>query len=96
MSLAAARLTEVFFLSDEPDAGTLEVSIDDLIWPCDDGSWSYVREINDGEDAPAIRFARTSLPPAGANISVRYSKGSGDLDAFCTVSTSPATTEEGA
>ena len=95
MSLAAARLTEVFFLSAEPDAGTLEVSIDDVIWPCDDVSCSYVREINDGEDAPAIRFARTSLPPAGANISVRYSKGSGDVEAFCTASTDPTTTAEG-
>ncbi|MFT4627347.1 MAG: hypothetical protein ACI8PZ_006031 [Myxococcota bacterium] len=94
MSLAAARLTEVFFLAEEPDAGTLEVTIDGLIWPCDDGSWTYSREIRDGTEAPAIRFPRTSLPPAGANISVRYSRGSGDEDAFCTGTT--ATAEEGA
>ncbi len=96
MSLAAARLTEVFFLADEPDPGTLEVSVDDVIWPCDDGSWSYVREINDGEDSPAIRFSRSSLPPAGANISVRYSRGSGDVTAFCVGGSATGTTEEGA
>ncbi len=83
MSIATARLTEAFFLSEEPAEDTIEVEVDGLILPCDSGQWSYQRLVNHGVDTPAIVFPRTDLPPPGAAIAVRYLRGNGEASGVC-------------
>jgi len=82
LSLNASRLNDTFVLSAEPAPSTLQVSIDDDdIIPCDDGQWTFVRT---DDDEPAVAFDRSQMPPPSSQISIRYDRGSGDVDEFCT------------
>jgi len=83
LSLNVSRLTDTFYLSDTPDPVTLQVSVNDVTIPCDDGSWSYDLVNDQGEDKPAVIFDRASLPETGSRIAIRYNHGDGDPTAFC-------------
>ena len=85
LSLNSSRLWDVFWLSTNPDAGQLELSMNDEVLPCDVGWWSYERRADEtGEERPAIVFDRDHIPPSGSHIVVRYYQGGGDPEAFCT------------
>ena len=92
LSLNASRLNDTFVLSEEPAASTLQVSIDEgEAIPCDDGQWTYTRT---DDDLPAVVFDRAQMPPPSAQISIRYDRGSGDVDEFCTGDESEESTDE--
>jgi hypothetical protein len=86
LSLASTRLTDRYFLTAEPDVGSLAVSIEDngveADIPCDLGWWTYQRLEQDGVEQPVIVFDRDHVPPAGSRIAIRYLYGSG-REAFC-------------
>jgi hypothetical protein len=94
VSLAAARLSDTFFLSDEPNVDTLLVEVGGVEQPCTDGTWSFTHQVKEGEDAPAIVFARSALPPSGEDILVRYIRGDGNEDNFCLGGSTTATQGE--
>lgn len=85
LSLTSSRLRNVYYLSEEPNLETLQVSVDDEIVPCETGQWTFDFVLDEalGEDRPAIRFADEHLPPVGAQIAVRYFPGGADPLAFC-------------
>jgi hypothetical protein len=84
LSLNASRLWDVFWLSASPDAGQLELTMNDQVIPCSVGWWTYdLREDEAGEPRPAIVFDREHIPPSGSHIVVRYYRGGGDPAAFC-------------
>ena len=83
LSLTSSRLTEVFFLSDDPDPSTIEVGVEEEIIPCDAGVWTFARADDDGVDRPAIVFDRGNLPPPNSKITIQYSYGGGDPAGFC-------------
>ena len=86
LSLASSRLRNTYFLAQEPNLVTLQVSIDDEIIGCETGRWTFERIFDPqlDEERPAIVFAADQLPPVGARISARYFPGSGDPAEFCT------------
>lgn len=79
LSLNASRLQDTFYLSSEPEASTIEVSIEETAMPCDEGTWTYQRI----DDRPAVVFERGSMPPPSTQIAIRYDYGSGDPSNFC-------------
>ncbi len=84
LSLNSSRLWDTFFLTTNPDAGQIEVTVDEDVIPCEDGRWRYERqEDEEGEDRPAIVFDREQLPPSGSQVVVRYYQGGGDTELFC-------------
>lgn len=83
LSLSSSRLTEVFFLSDDPDPSTIEVGVEEETIPCDAGVWTFARADDDGVDRPAIVFDRGDLPPPNSKITIQYSYGGGDPAGFC-------------
>lgn len=85
LSLNASRLNDTYFLTGEPDLGTLEVLVDGEAIACDAGVWTYTRidSDGDGKDEPAIVFDRSHLPAVGAQITVKYFFGQGDIESFC-------------
>lgn len=96
LSLNSSRLTEIFYLSDKPAAGSLQVTVDDEEWPCEDGAWTYdLLEDDDGNEEPAVIFDREQLPAAGSQITIRYNYGDGDPSSFCS-GEAETETEEGA
>lgn len=85
LGLAASSLENTFYLSQDPNAGTLEVRIDEEEpIPCDAGIWYYDRVPGaDGDEQPAIVFYDETLPPPSATISVYYEYGGGAVEDFC-------------
>lgn len=85
LSLASTRLRNIYWLSDEPNLTTLEVSIDDEIIPCADGRWSYdeILDESSNEVRPAIVFDPAQMPPVGSKIAARYFAGGADPAEFC-------------
>ena len=79
LSLASSRLTDTFYLSQTPNAGTLIVGVDEVEVACSDGMWAY----EEVEGRPAIVFARDQLPPPGARITASYDYGDGDPSGYC-------------
>ena len=95
IALAAARLSDTFYLSDEPSVGTLKVHVNEEEFLCQDGAWSFERVFHEGEEQPAIVFSLDSLPPAGSNVMIQYVRGSGNVDDFCSLeATTTSTVEE--
>lgn len=83
LSLNASRLRDTFFLSQEPDPTTLQVTVDGAEWLCEDGGWTFARVEDAGVDKPAVVFSRDAMPGPGARIAVRYDQGNGDASLFC-------------
>lgn len=83
LSLNASRLMDTFYLSDEPNLSTLEVSVNGEILSCESGQWTYDRVEDRGELRPAVIFARDSIPPPSSQIAIQYMHGSGDPAGFC-------------
>lgn len=83
LSLATSRLRDTFYLSDLPDAASLEVTVNDTVIPCDAGEWSYQLESVDGVETPAVVFDRGHMPEISSRITIRYDYGSGDPATFC-------------
>lgn len=84
LSLNASRLLDTFLLSSEPDATSIDVSVDGVLLACDDGSHTFVRVTDEfGVDRPAIQFDRASIPEPSSQIAIRYDYGSGEVDQFC-------------
>ncbi|MBW2256197.1 MAG: hypothetical protein JRI25_16600 [Deltaproteobacteria bacterium] len=84
LSLNASRLRDTFFLSQEPNPLTLQVTVDNEVWSCEEGMYTYDRVEDQGVPRPAIIFDRTAMPQPGQQISVRYDQGDGDPALFCT------------
>ncbi len=88
LSLASSRLMDAFTLSKMPDAATLQVTVDDLEVPCEEGRWSYGLEADDeGVDRPVVRFDPSQVPPPLSQVAIRYYEGTGDPAASCSVAT---------
>ena len=51
VSLAAARLSDTFFLSEEPNVDTLLVEVGGVEQPCAEGTWSFTHKNKEGEEA---------------------------------------------
>jgi len=83
ISLNASRLHDTFYLSDNPSASTLSVSVDDTQIACDEGIWTYMLLTIQGEDAPAIVFSSDHLPDMHSQVAARYNHGSGNPTGFC-------------
>ncbi len=83
LSLNASRLNDTYYLSDWPAVASLQVTVDEVELPCEDGSWTYQILQLEGLDNPAIVFERTAMPDVGARITVRYDYGEGDPANFC-------------
>ncbi len=83
LSANASRLLDTFYLSEPPNPGTLQVSVDDEVLACEDGAWTYTLLDEAGEERPAIVFAEGSVPPPSAHIVARYYWGGGDPEGFC-------------
>ncbi len=83
ISFVSSRLRDVFFLSDEPSAGSLEVTVADVERSCDGGGWRYTRVMDQGAEKPALVFDRDTLPRSGDQIVARYDLGDGDPGSFC-------------
>jgi len=83
LSLTSSRLTDTFFLNEEPDPSTIEVGVEEDVVPCDAGVWTFTRADDEGVERPAIVFDRGSLPPPNSKITVQYSFGGGDPAGFC-------------
>lgn len=85
LSLNASRLNDTYFLSSNPDLDTLEVLVGEESIPCDAGIWTYqlIDSDGDGKGEPAIVFSRSALPAVGAQITVKYYFGQGDVESFC-------------
>lgn len=77
LGLASSRLTDTFYLSEEPDPLSLVVGVDSLAVDCGDG-WRFDRV--GGE--PAIVFDRDSMPGPKSKITVAYNLGSGNPEEF--------------
>lgn len=84
LSLNASRLRDTFFLSQEPNPLTIQVSVEDEVWSCEEGEFTFQRVVDAGVDKPAIVFDRTAMPQPGQQIAVRYDQGDGDPALFCT------------
>jgi hypothetical protein len=81
---AVTRLEDTFTLTSLPNAATIEVTVDDVPWPCEDGGWAYEFVTNaEGEEEGRIVFDLTSTPGAASEIVVTYEQGNGDAAAFC-------------
>lgn len=86
LSLNSSRLRDTFYLSEDPDAATIQLTVNDEEWPCEDGNWSFQRvEDEMGVERSAIVFPRETMPPSNSQITARYSFGGGDPEAFCPV-----------
>jgi hypothetical protein len=90
LSLNASRLQDTYFLTGKPNPSTLSVSVKpegaevEENLTCDSGAWTYDLIPNDdGIDSPAVIFNRDNLPPVGAQITIRYNFGLGDVESFC-------------
>lgn len=83
LALTTSAVRDTFYLSHRPAADTLELSIEDEIIPCDDGSWRYELVEEDGIERPAIVFDPLHIPAASDRINVQYTHGNGDPAAFC-------------
>ena len=83
LSLNSSRLQDTFYLTSLPDPQTLEVTVDEDIWPCEDEAWTYTLGVLDEQPTGVITFARATLPPPGSRISIRYNYGEGGTDTFC-------------
>ncbi len=84
ISFKSTRLQDTFFLSEEPNAGTLTVSVDDRDVGCRSGQYSYIRAVDrDGHERPAILFDRSSLPRPSQQVTLRYNLGDGDPTLWC-------------
>ncbi len=84
LSLNTSRLRDTFYLSREPDASTLQVTVNDELIDCDAGAWTFARvEDEYGEEQPSILFDRLQMPPSDSQLAVRYYEGSGSLSNFC-------------
>jgi hypothetical protein len=85
LSLASSRLRNTYFLSQEPNLATLQVSVDDEILPCQSGRYAFERilDAQTGEQRPAITFAPDRMPEVGSRISARYFPGGADPADFC-------------
>ena len=81
LSLRASRLVDTFYLSTEPAADSLEVTVDGAVLPCEEGAWSYSRVTRQGVDTPAVVFH--DPPPPGAQVAVRFLLGTGEPASFC-------------
>lgn len=84
LSLNASRLNDTFYLSDWPDAASLEVGVNEDLVPCEDGVWTYQLVLDGEEERPAIVFTEGNLPAIDSRIEVHYDFGSGEVDTFCT------------
>ena len=84
LSLNASRLRDTFFLSQEPNPLTMQVTVEDVVWPCDDGSWTFTHALDGAVRKPAVVFSRDHMPAIGDRIAVRYDQGDGDETLFCT------------
>lgn len=87
LSLAASALTGTYFLSGEPRASSLTVTIsppeseeEGEEIPCSDGVWTYTRV----DDQPAVVFDPAEVPETGSRVAIRYMDGDGDPAGFCT------------
>jgi hypothetical protein len=83
LSLASSRLTDTFYLNEDPDPTSIVVGVDDAIIDCADGVWTFARVPDGPEGRPAIVFARDQLPPPNSKINVQYNYGGGDPAGFC-------------
>lgn len=83
LSLNSSRLRDTFFLGDTPDLTTLTVAVANEEVPCDSGEWTFEFVNEGGEDLPAIVFDRNNLPPISSQVTVRYNRGSGLEEGFC-------------
>ena len=99
LSLRSSRLNDIFFLSQDPDPGSIilgvfdneegdsatEMDPDDGI-PCDGSgayTWYYERAGTGANAQPIIRFDRSTMPPPSSRITVQYDPGGGDPAGFC-------------
>lgn len=90
LSLNTTRLRNTYFLKIKPDPSSIEVRIstdpdaEATLIPCDTGEWSYdlVLDETTGKEEPAIVFEQ--IPEVGSRIAVKYYKGSGETNEFCT------------
>lgn len=83
LSLNTSRLRDTFFLSQEPNASTIQLSVDGVVEDCHSGDWVYTRVTDQGVDKPAVVFSRDSMPQPGQRIAIRYNHGNGDPSFFC-------------
>ena len=83
LSLNLSRLTDVFYLTSLPDAGSLEVYVDEVLLDCTDGTWRYEPVLVQGIETGAIFFEQDAMPPLGSRITARYNIGSGNVASFC-------------
>lgn len=84
LSLNSSRLTDTFYLSSLPAAGSLSVTVDETELPCEDGGWTYVLTRNEADDeVGAIVFDRDEIPEPGSQVTIRYNEGDGAEDSFC-------------
>ncbi len=83
LSYRASRLRDTFYLTKLPAPATLFVAVNDEELPCTDGAWTYQTEGEGSELVGKIVFARESLPPPDASISIIYDYGTGDPAEFC-------------
>jgi hypothetical protein len=84
LSLNASRLRDTFFLSQNPNPLTLQVTVENEVWSCEEGMFTYDRVEDQGVPTPAIIFDRSAMPQPGQQITVRYDQGDGDPALFCT------------
>ena len=83
LSRLSSRLYDTFFLSQEPNAASFKVTVDEVEQPCDSGVWSFQRVPVEGVEQPAIVFAPGHMPHADSTIVIRYDFGTGDPVDFC-------------
>jgi hypothetical protein len=84
LSLNSSRLDDTFYLSSRPDLSTLEVQVNAVDYPCEEGAWAYVLETqDDGTALPAVVFRREDLPPPSSQVAIRYFDGEGEPSDFC-------------
>ena len=84
ISLKASRLRDTYFLSEEPMASTITVSLDGEDLDCANGAYTYQRALDYEIEKPAIVFDRDQMPRPGQQIVIRYNLGDGATDGFCT------------
>ena len=84
ISKNASRLMDTFYLSSTPKLDTMQLSVNDEIRPCEEGTWVFGWRTYRGVEHPAIIFSHDALPPVSAKITVRYNSGGGGEEGTCT------------
>lgn len=95
LSLNSSRLNDTFILSDLPATDSIQVTVDEDIWDCADGKYSYDLVDGDTGQEAQLTFARETLPPAGSQITIRYNFGDGNPDDFCSGTSTASDTASG-